>query len=92
MYEVVKLTESKNESMPPVTKSKETNPLPGGWLVKAGQGYYTGNLRSALESWTVFPKFAKVYQRKRWAQTMADRLGGQVVPATALRHEKPAPQ
>ena len=62
--------------------------LGSGWLVKADEGYYTGNLRSALERWTVFPKFAKVYQRKRWAQTMADRLGGQVVPAPVSRHEK----
>ena len=74
--------------MPRETKPKEPGARPSGWLVKAGQGYYTGNLRSALESWTVFPKFAKVYQRKGWAQTMAERLGGQVVPATPARHEK----
>ena len=74
--------------MPRVTKPKEHGAQPSGWLVKAGQGYYTGNGRSALERWTGFPKFAKVYQRKRWAQTMAERLGGQVVPAPASPHEK----
>jgi hypothetical protein len=57
-----------------ITKTNETGALPGGWIVKSGQGYYTGNRRSALESWTLFPKFAKVYQRKRWAKTMAERL------------------
>ncbi len=78
----------KDGRMPRVTKLNEPAPLALGWLVKAGSGYYTGNVRSAFECWTVFPQFAKVYQRKRWAQTMADRLGGQVVPALAARHKK----
>jgi hypothetical protein len=54
-----------------------------GWLVKTPQGYYTGHPRSALESWTAFPKLAKVYKRQRWAAKMAARLGGQAVPLTA---------
>ncbi len=70
------------------TKRKETGALRSGWLIKADGDYYTGNVRSALERWTVFPQLAKVYQRKRWAQTMAERLGGQVVPAPASRNEK----
>jgi len=71
-----------------VTKPKAPDVRPSGWLVKAGEGYYTGNVRSALERWTGFPHFAKVYQRQRWAQTLADRFGGQVVPAPASPHEK----
>ena len=51
-----------------------------GWLIQAGQRYYTGDARSPLERWAAFPQFAKVYQRKRWAHRMAARLGGQVIP------------
>lgn len=50
------------------------------WIIKAGQRYYTGQPRSPVECWTAFPKLAKVYQRQRWAQIMATRLGGQAVP------------
>ncbi len=74
--------------MPRVTKPKEPGARPSGWLIKAGEGYYTGQPRSAIECWTSFPQLAKVYQRQRWAHTMADRLGGQVVPALASHHEK----
>jgi hypothetical protein len=58
----------------------ELNAAPSGWLVKTSQGYYTGNGPSALGTWTVFPKWAKVYHRQGWAQRMAERFGGQVVP------------
>jgi len=88
MAEMIERTESQAASRVPVTKPKATNRVPGGWLVKVGQGYYTGNRRSEFERWTVFPQFAKVYQRQGWAQTMAERLGGHVVPAPASRHEK----
>jgi hypothetical protein len=88
MHEIDRTNGREDDSMQRVTKPNEIGALAGGWLVKTGQSYYTGNRRSALESWTVFPKFAKVYQRKRWAQTMAERIGGQAVPATALSHEK----
>jgi hypothetical protein len=58
----------------------DPNAAPSGWLVKTSQGYYTGNGPSSLETWTAFPKWAKVYHRQGWAQRMADRFGGQVVP------------
>lgn len=66
--------------MTPMNKPKVTTIVAAGWLVKTDQGYYTGQQRSAFERWTRFPKLAKVYQRQRWAQMMAARLGGQAVP------------
>ena len=52
-----------------------------GWVVKAVPGYYTGNDQSQIERWTTFPKLAKIYKRKGWAQKIAERLAGQVIPA-----------
>ena len=75
--------------MPRVTKLKATDARPRGWLVKAGQGYYTGNLRSTLECWTAFPQLAKVYRRQRWAQTMAARLGGKLSLRPQRCRQKP---
>jgi hypothetical protein len=87
----LKRRERKAEDMQGVAKPKAPGVRQSGWLVKASQGYYTGNGRSALERWTVFPKFAKIYQRKRWAQTMEERLGGHVVQAAASPTEKVNP-
>ncbi len=69
--------------MPPINRSNMVERSSTGWLVKVGQRYYTGQLRSAVECWTTLPQLAKVYRRKRWAQTMAARLGGQAVPTAA---------
>jgi hypothetical protein len=69
-----------------VKQANEREPSPGGWLVRTSQGYYTGQGRSQLERWTVFPKWAKVYTRKGWAEKIAKRFGGQVVPVA-----EPAP-
>lgn len=76
--------------MPQMNKPSETSTVRSGWLVKASQRYYTGQPR-AFERWTPFPKFAKVYQRFRWAQTMAERLGGQAVPRAATGNDNPKP-
>ncbi|CAN5864223.1 hypothetical protein BH24BAC1_BH24BAC1_40430 [soil metagenome] len=54
-------------------------PAPAGWLVQVHNRYYTGNGRSSFERWTPFPKFAKVYRRKGWAQKITAQLGGQIV-------------
>jgi hypothetical protein len=51
-----------------------------GWLIKSARGYYTGIVRTPIEVWTPFRKFAKVYKYKRRAQKIAMRLGGQVMP------------
>ena len=51
-----------------------------GWIVKSAPGYYTRIKRSPLERWTAFPKLARVYRRKGWAQKVAHRLAGQVIP------------
>lgn len=67
--------------MPKVAKQPTNNGASRGWMIQAGQSYYTGNTRSPLETWSLFPKFAKVYKHKRWAQTIAARLGGQAVLA-----------
>jgi hypothetical protein len=61
--------------------TKSNCPQPTGWLIKAAPGYYTGNQHSQLECWTAFPKLAKVYKRKAWAQKIAERTAGQVIPA-----------
>jgi hypothetical protein len=66
--------------------SAEVNGTPSGWLVKTGQGYYTGNGHSSLEMWTVFPQWAKVYHRQGWAQKVAARLAGQVIPIAVSGH------
>lgn len=68
--------------MTPMNKPKAPSTSSNGWLVKANQGYYTGQ-PYALARWTPFPKLAKVYHRQRWAQTMATRLGGQAIPAVS---------
>jgi hypothetical protein len=68
----------------------EAKGAPSGWLVKTRQGYYTGNRRSELESWTTFPRWAKVYHRQGWAQKVAARLAGQVIPVAAPAHATPA--
>ena len=68
-----------------VVNPKERKPSPAGWLVKVRHRYYTGNGRSEIERWTPFPKFAKVYSRKAWAQKMADQLGGQTVSVAEQR-------
>lgn len=65
-----------------MNQPKKPGTILAGWLVKAEQGYYTGKQGRAFARWTPFPKFAKVYQRQRWAQSMATRLGGQAVPRT----------
>lgn len=64
-----------------MSKRSEPDHSLSGWIIKAGHRYYTGQPRSPVECWTAFPQLAKVYQRKRWAQTMAARLGGQAIPA-----------
>lgn len=64
-----------------VAKQHANNGASSGWMIQAGQSYYTGNPRSPLETWSPFPKFAKIYKHKRWAQTMATRVGGQAVLA-----------
>jgi hypothetical protein len=69
--------EGKDNTMPLVMKSNETGTLPNGWLGKAGQGYYTGNLRRVLECWMVFPQFAKVDQRKCWRHASAGKSSPQ---------------
>jgi hypothetical protein len=76
----------------PVVKQRriahgEAHAAPSGWLVKTGQGYYTDNGRSELERWTAFPRWAKVYHRQGWAQKVAARLAGQVIPVAS-----PAPE
>jgi hypothetical protein len=53
--------------------------VPAGWMIQVGREYYTGNVRSSIERWTPFPKFAKVYRRKAWAQKIAAQLGSGVV-------------
>jgi len=63
-----------------VGAQNEQRLLPAGWVVKTHQGYYTGIMRSQLERWTPFLKFAKVYKRKAWALKIAEQLGGQIVP------------
>ena len=68
-----------------VVNPNEQNLSPAGWLVKVRHRYYTGNGHSEIERWTSFPKFAKVYRRKAWAQKMADQLGGQTVPVAEQR-------
>jgi hypothetical protein len=55
---------------------------PVGWMIQIGNEYYTGNGRSSFERCTPFPKFAKVYHRKGWAQKIATQLGGQIVAVT----------
>jgi hypothetical protein len=60
--------------------NRATKGVPSGWMVKTSQGYYTGDPRSELERWTPFPRWAKVYHRHGWAQKMAVRLAGQVLP------------
>jgi hypothetical protein len=67
--------------MQKVAKQHANNGASSGWMIQVGQSYYTGNTRSPLETWSAFPKFAKVYTHKRWAQTIAARLGGQAVQA-----------
>lgn len=68
--------------MEQMNQPKVTTIVAAGWLIKTDQGYYTGKQRHVLERWTAFPQLAKVYQRQRWAQSMATRLGGQAVPRT----------
>jgi hypothetical protein len=50
-----------------------------GWLVQMRNRYYTGHGHSQFEQWTPFPRFAKVYRRRAWAQKIAAQLGGQAV-------------
>lgn len=69
---------------------RATNGVPSGWIVKTRQGYYTGNQRSELERWTVFPRLAKVYHRQGWAQKVAMHLAGQVIPIAAPGHNATA--
>jgi hypothetical protein len=63
-----------------VGKQNEQGALSNGWVIQTDQGYYTGNGRSQIERWTAFPKWAKVYTRKGWAQKIVEQVGGQVVP------------
>ena len=69
--------------MEQMNQPKVPGTVVAGWLVKADQGYYTGKQQRAFARWTPFPKLAKVYHRKRWAQTLAARLGGQAIPAVS---------
>jgi hypothetical protein len=69
-----------------VGKQNEQGALSNGWVIQTDQGYYTGNGRSQLERWTVFPKWAKVYTRKGWAQKIAKQFEGQVVAVAAPAH------
>jgi hypothetical protein len=64
---------------------RATNGALRGWLIKSGQGYYTGNRRSDLERWTAFPQRAKVYHRQGWAQKVA----GQVIAVPGPAHAAP---
>jgi hypothetical protein len=59
---------------------------PVGWVVRTSQGYYTGKGRSQIERWTAFPKLAKVYTRQGWAQKIAERFGGKIVPVRKPAH------
>jgi hypothetical protein len=54
-------------------------PAPTGWLVQVRSRYYTGHGHSQFEQWTPFPRFAKVYRRRAWAQKIAAQLGGEAV-------------
>jgi hypothetical protein len=65
--------------MPNVPQAAKENASTG-WLVQAGQHYYTGDVHNPLVTWSPFPKFAKVYKHQKRAQKAALRLGGQVVP------------
>ena len=88
-YECFSHYTNKEGEWPRMSKQNESWIMRSGWLIQAGPRYYTGDARTPLDSWTAFPQFAKVYQRKQWAQRMAVRLGGQVIglpEARGLRH------
>jgi hypothetical protein len=69
-----------------VEDASMVKPAPAGWLVQVRSRYYTGHGHSQFERWTPFPRFAKVYRRRAWAQKIAAQLGGQVVAvAESLR-------
>jgi hypothetical protein len=63
-----------------MTEQNVTDSTIIGWIVLSARGYHTGNMRTPIDVWTPFQKFAKVYKHRRWAQKLAARLGGQVIP------------